>query len=272
MQYWHTHWVTSPPSKTKLETIFGFTFEALYSQFEQPTTFTLHYSTTTMKLINHYKRRRDMFAPQECLILIENIDTYKQKQASQPLYDEQADVPPMVIFDASLCSSSTSSSKRSDLEEADVSSLLLEQSLWRNTGTEVDYYTIDLLQDTWDRVKEEVGNKSLGDCLVQQMMEMEPRALNEIPSTTSLGTELVERLDCVLFLLTPDAQVEDLFEFAQCLREQGISPDLLADALPLCIQSLLDLTEKEQQAWNQVMAPALEELEMPSLLWDEPLY
>lgn len=212
------------------------------------------------------------------------IPKEKKKKTSKPKKGPTFDVPH--IKKGSSLSSSVRSSEAftaaTSLMDSEVSSLVMEQDLWESFDTSVDYRDINRLHATWEIIKETVGGQALGERLVRKMIEIEGssqwlmrlESLEDSPRLSCLCAKLVAALETLVFLLEPGSTVQDVIDCAVEMRDQGVSLDLLADALPICLKSALGdaLTEADEQAWRQVVVPALRELEMPALFVNTPLY
>lgn len=212
------------------------------------------------------------------------ITKEKKKKTHKPKKEVTCDVP-LVIKGSSLTSSLRSSATftaAASTMDSDISSLVMMQDLWASSDTLVDYRDIHRLHATWGIIKETVGDKALGERLVRKMIEIDESSqwlmrletLQDSPRLTRLCVKLVAALESLVFLLEPGCVIQDVIDCAMEMRGQGVSLDLLADALPICLKSALGdaLTAEDEQAWRQVVVPALRELEMPSLLVNTPLY
>ena len=212
------------------------------------------------------------------------ITKEKKKKTSKPKKGPTFDVPRVIKGSSQSFSvrSAEGFTAATSTMDSDVSSLVMEQDLWESSDTTVDYRDINRLHATWGIIKETGGSKALGERLVRKMIEIEESSqwlmrletLEDSPRMTRLCVKLVAALESLVFLLEPGCIIQDVIDCALQMRGQGVSLDLLADALPICLKSALGdaLTEADEQAWRQVVVPALRELEIPALLLNTPLY
>ena len=206
------------------------------------------------------------------MLLVHNEESSYCKTSTTCKAKPVDDIPLAVLMNDGSCSSKKTLREPDmmsmDDHNDDLSNLLLEQDLWDS----VDHQSIARVQETWERLLDTTGHEALGQVLVRQMMNLQAGA--QLETGSDFCTNLVNSLDSFVHLLEPGAQVEDVFDCALQIKEQGVSLELLADALPLCIKSIFgyDLTAADLEAWQQVVVPALQELELPSQLWNAPLY
>ena len=154
-----------------------------------------------------------------------------------------------------------------------------EVNFWKDHA--MDPQDVDLLQANWRSLQQAKVVEQLGQRLVYKMMEIEPSAQwllrvedangGDAQRVAEVGQHICQALEFCLFALGPDCSVlQDLLPTVLKLRHQdGVSCDLLADALPICIERALPegwaSTAKDEIAWRQTFVPLLRALDKAAL-------
>mmetsp|Transcript_11380 Transcript_11380/g.21729 ORF Transcript_11380/g.21729 Transcript_11380/m.21729 type:complete len:230 (-) Transcript_11380:72-761(-) len=182
----------------------------------------------------------------------------KKRSTSSTHRKKRTEIPEVLFVDTS------GSSKSSSFRSSSSQSVLAEI----NTSV-MKYQGIERVQANWRTIQQSGDTTDFGERLVYKMIESDPGAkpLMRIESTHCervhhLSVTLVSILESILFTLGPLCDLEDLFQEAFCLKEEGVSPDLLADVLPICVNTTLGGTSPDDEmAWRQSVVPTLRLLE-----------
>lgn len=108
------------------------------------------------------------------------------------------------------------------------------------------------IQKFWEMAKGSNDPAALGEAFLNHVMP-------ESPDKTKCQT-LVETLDCIIYLLGPDMDQEDLAEFSSSF--QGIPTAALADAFGDCLNACLGgtLTAKDTEVVDNAMGMVLRDM------------
>ena len=204
-------------------------------------------------------------------------ETKKKKTRTTRRKKSQYPAVPLQIFERSEEQSSATDTTKSSKSTSCSS----KRNEWDKNA--VNCQSIDRIQSNWRMIWRRGDITDFGEKLIHKMIETDPSSqwLMRLDSTSCervhhLSATLAAILESIVFMLGPDCDLEELFEEAQRLREDGISPDLLADALPICINTVLGgMIPDDELAWRETVVPALRSLEKvlqdSPRLWDSQL-
>ena len=107
------------------------------------------------------------------------------------------------------------------------------------------------IQKTWENIKRTMTAKEIGSVISQKCKQTDLAA--------SQCLVLVENLDCLIYLLSPDMDDEDVQESMEALSEQNIPmvqvAVVLADAMEECLGK--NLSEDERETWQDSLGQTL---------------
>lgn len=123
------------------------------------------------------------------------------------------------------------------------------------------------VQQSWqDVIQVENYRETIGEAWIIQMLMLDPgaRAAMDLRSLRSVRFDqvtnsLVEIMDSLLCILTPDVELSDLQIQAQQLQKLGISRRLWLGSLMVGLEAVLpDISMEQKACWKRVMTPILE--------------
>ena len=129
----------------------------------------------------------------------------------------------------------------------------------------LDFKNIMKLQKSWETIKDAVDSATLGEHIVLNMMQLDPKTREKLnidsprsEKCQGIATAIIETIDCLIFLLGPDFDHEDVADSVENLTREGVAVDVLAKALPQAVLECADsLSTTEQKVWRETMEAAL---------------
>lgn len=121
------------------------------------------------------------------------------------------------------------------------------------------------LQKSWESLKKKMNASDIGETIVTSMVEVDPSSrqamkIESLPSEKGqeVGATIVESIDCIIFVLGPDFDQDDVADSVKQLTQAGVSIDVLTKALPRAVMECVgNISDKEKSLWNNTMTAAM---------------